>query len=892
MKTHYIFFAIAALAISACARDTQPSEPEGMQVTIKACLEGSNMTRTTLQDGGTQVYWEPSDEIKVFFRGTGNRFISQNTVLTKTADFTGTFSAVVGSNEGDASSHLIWGLYPYRADATSDGSSVTTTLPAEQTGRAGSFAKSTNITLAQSSGLNLAFYNVCGGVRFSLTQEGIMRVTFEGNNEETIAGKIKVAFADGIPVVQEVTEGEKMITLTAPDGGTFQIGQWYYISAIPGSLPSGYKMTFYKESESAKLTSSSSVTFKRGIFGSLADADEDLVFKPTGGDEPNPDDVIQFKDPIAKYACVEKFDTNKDGEVSYAEAAAVTSLDGLFIDWNTVTEFDEIQYFTSVTSTQGVFIRLRNLKHITIPDNITTLGTFQGCFALDTVKLPAALSSLPTYCFDGCSALKSVTLPTGITSIPDYAFRDCAALETLSVPSTLTSIGQYAFSGCAVLTGIDLPSGLKTIGNYAFQKCTALASVDFPASLTSIGNYAYFGCTALTSVTIGSGISLASYAFSGCTALETISVQGSSSVGSNAFSNCTGLTSAVLSAGVTLGQSVFSGCSSLASVVLPEDLTTIPAYCFQNCIKLSTITWPTAITTIGDYAFAGCRFADSDFTLQLPPSVTTIRGNAFGNLHHLILPSASPISISANSFIVDYTFLYVPANMVDMYKVRTNWSIYAERIRSIADYPVVAEPSIGGTVGEAIDLGLSVKWASWNVGASAPEEYGAYFAWGETEPAFWGYNWESYKWCYGSYNSLIKYNTNSSYGIVDNKTTLDLEDDAAHVKWGGTWRMPTGDEIQELLNNCTAIWTIENEVYGRRFTSKKEGYTDKSIFLPAAGYKNGTSSYGAGNYGNYRSSSLYSTPSQAKYLDFSTGSYLYLRSESRHYGFSIRPVCE
>ena len=222
MKTRYIFLAIAALAISACARNTEPSEPEGMHVTIKASLEGSNMTRTTLQNGGTQVYWEPSDEIKVFFRGTGNRFISQNTTLSKTADFTGSFSAVVGSNEGDASSHLIWGLYPFRSDATSDGSSVTTTLPAEQTGRAGSFAKNTNITLAQSAGLNLAFYNVCGGVRFSLTQEGIKRVTFEGNNGEAIAGKIKIAFANGIPIVQEVSEGESVITLTAPNGGTFQ----------------------------------------------------------------------------------------------------------------------------------------------------------------------------------------------------------------------------------------------------------------------------------------------------------------------------------------------------------------------------------------------------------------------------------------------------------------------------------------------------------------------------------------------------------------------------------------------------------------------------------------------------------------------------------------------
>ena len=229
-------------------------------MTFTAYQEGSEMTRTAVQDGGTQVYWEPADEIKVFFNGSSGRFVSQNTETATVATFTGTIDVVAGANEGGNANYTTWGLYPYRSDASSDGSSVTTTLPAEQTGRVGSFAKNTNITLAQSSGLNLAFYNVCGGLRFSLTQEGIKRVTFQGNNGEAIAGKIKVAFADGIPVVQEISEGEKMITLTAPNGGTFQTGQWYYISAIPGSLSSGYKMTFYKESESAKLTSTSSAT--------------------------------------------------------------------------------------------------------------------------------------------------------------------------------------------------------------------------------------------------------------------------------------------------------------------------------------------------------------------------------------------------------------------------------------------------------------------------------------------------------------------------------------------------------------------------------------------------------------------------------------------------------
>ena len=103
-----------------------------------------------------------------------------------------------------------------------------------------------------------------------------------------------------------------------------------------------------------------------------------------------------------------------------------------------------------------------------------------------------------------------------------------------------------------------------------------------------------------------------------------------------------------------------------------------------------------------------------------------------------------------------------------------------------------------------VDLGLpsGTKWATCNVGATAPEEYGDYFAWGETEPKT-TYNWDTYKWCNGSEDTFTKYNTKSSYGTVDNKTQLELADDAARANWGGQWRMPTDAEWTELCKNCT-----------------------------------------------------------------------------------------
>ena len=174
-----------------------------------------------------------------------------------------------------------------------------------------------------------------------------------------------------------------------------------------------------------------------------------------------------------------------------------------------------------------------------------------------------------------------------------------------------------------------------------------------------------------------------------------------------------------------------------------------------------------------------------------------------------------------------------------------------------------------------------------NVGATSPEDFGDYFAWGETEPKEI-YEWSTYKWCNGTYNSQIKYNNNSSYGIVDNKTTLELNDDVAHANWGGSWRMPTDAEMTELRNNCTWTWTIQNGVNGYKVTSKNNG---NSIFLPAAGYRNDNSVYSVGSHGYYLSSSLNTdSPDRARLLLINPSG-VYRDYGYRRCGRSIRPIC-
>ena len=162
---------------------------------------------------------------------------------------------------------------------------------------------------------------------------------------------------------------------------------------------------------------------------------------------------------------------------------------------------------------------------------------------------------------------------------------------------------------------------------------------------------------------------------------------------------------------------------------------------------------------------------------------------------------------------------------------------------------------------EAVDMGLSVKWANMNVGAKKSSGFGTYFAWGETKPKEY-YSWNTYAWSRGNTQFLTKYST------TDRRTQLALSDDAARANWGGEWRMPTVSEYEELINpaNCSWEWTNKDGVNGYKVTSKKTG---KSIFFPITGCRFfGEVQFRAIN-GIYWTSSLYSTnPNKAWCLEF------------------------
>ena len=192
------------------------------------------------------------------------------------------------------------------------------------------------------------------------------------------------------------------------------------------------------------------------------------------------------------------------------------------------------------------------------------------------------------------------------------------------------------------------------------------------------------------------------------------------------------------------------------------------------------------------------------------------------------------------------------------------------------NWNIVSRESYGRAVGELVDMGLpsGLLWAKCNIGANAPEGYGHYFSWGNTDAHAEG----------SGYNfSQAVYDTTPAAAITAN---LSLSQDAARANLGAPWRMPTASEFQELYDNCTCVWTTLNGVNGRLFTSNVNGNT---LFFPAAGYYGGTSLNTRGSNGYYWSSTYYSA-THARLLSFDSSSVSPQGSNERRFGFSVRAV--
>ena len=384
--------------------------------------------------------------------------------------------------------------------------------------------------------------------------------------------------------------------------------------------------------------------------------------------------LIDFTDANVKARCVASatgWDINQDGELSVAEAAAVTDLGTVFKNNSQITTFDELQYFTGLTSIgSNAFSFCTNLTSIEIPNGVTYIDSyaFSYCSGLTSITIPNSLTSIGDGAFYKCSGLTSITIPNSVTSIGSYAFSFCTNLTSIEIPNGVTYIDSYAFSSCSSLTSITIPNSVTSIGSSAFSGCSGLTSITIPNSVTSIGSNAFSECYGLTSVYYTGDIaqwcgisfsnsyfsnpldyghnlyinnelvtnliipnsvtSIGSYVFSGCSGLTSVEIPNSvTSIDDGAFYECSGLTSITIPNSVTYIDSyAFSHCSGLTSITISNGVTIIYEYVFSYCSGLTSITIPNSVTAIGDGAFYKCSGLTS---ITIPNSVAYIGGDAF-----------------------------------------------------------------------------------------------------------------------------------------------------------------------------------------------------------------------------------------------------------------------
>jgi len=563
------------------------------------------------------------------------------------------------------------------------------------------------------------------------------------------------------------------------------------------------------------------------------------------------------------------------------------------VDKNTeghITIPSEVNGYTITSICEEAFYYCDKITSVEIPNTVTYIGerAFCGCKELADVNLPSSLIEIDDAAFYG-TAVSKVVIPASVTRIGSTPYGECSNLASIVVDPDNSIYDSRNNCNAIIKTSTDelntgcnntiIPDDIKSIGWMSFKGCSGLKSLVIPASLTSISYTAFELCEGIETIEVdkdnpvydsrnncnaiietasntlvrGSNntvipdniTTIGDDAFHGSNIESIIVPESVTKINGHAFEYCRKMTSISLPESIKeIEYMVFLGCESLKSIMIPQSVTSIGFCTFYGCKSFNTVVIPDGVKILDQQAFYECEGLTS---VTIGRGVTSIGSSAFEGcraLEEIISKIENPFEISVSVFdnsgggqyVYPTATLYVPVGCIEAYRNTASWNKF-QNIKEIGE---------STSIGEAIDLGLpsGTKWASWNVGALKPEDFGGYYAWGETEEKD-TYTWDNYQ--YGNYN----YEDDSSQ-IVDIGSDIGGTDyDVAHLKWRGEWRLPSIEHINELRNNCTFEWTTLNGVNGCRFT----GPNGNSIFLPATGQWDNGTLVKVGEWGDYLSSS-------------------------------------
>lgn len=623
--------------------DPSNAKKEYREVIITADIsdnscEDESSTRTELQMSGNQLktYWVPGDAINVFSAGESAKFVSVNTEPSRKAKFRGYVAMMIG-DDGESEKDYVWGLYPYRSDAVysePDGEGktatavITTTLPAIQKGKAGTFTDSLATMIGRSETLTISYKNAYSGVYVRFGRPDIVSVTLRGLHNEVLAGRFTLGLDSNLsPEVKSIQHGLTSVTVTAADGATFAENQNYYMVTLPDvKLTEGYSLTV-RRSDGYEAT-----------FNSL---------------------------PNVNLLARNSFKTFNNPLETYIESAANIE-SGRSTGWvksNNPVSY-EIWYKTSDDSD------LRSVYHV--DDETGNVVDIDNCVApsaanghVGIIRFTADITEIDELAFWQQDKLTSITLPNSVQTIKHRAFSWCSSLSEANLGTGLKEILFAAFEECGFFNIDFLPEGLQTIDASAFRSCPELISVTIPSTVETLGSD-------FASTPSGNP-------FASCDNLSGFSGK---------FATSDGLALIQTVNNKTYFVSFAPGRMTDAVYTIPDDVDYIAAFASAGA-HLKNVILPEGLQAINQYAFVGCSHLTS---LTIPSSVERIDQGAFENCQNLEWIKMNCPDVPETNYDggTDYGFdvfafsfcpIYVPANLLNEYKTTSPWSDYEEQGR-------------------------------------------------------------------------------------------------------------------------------------------------------------------------------------------------------------------
>ena len=665
-KIQYILTSVALLAMAASCTLNQLEEPvkalkEGETFILTATAPGTDAgTKTEVSAEGPEILWTPGDRIYVFSgENYRNVFTSTNKEPATRAEFQGYLSGFTGSIESQAEHEGFWAVYPFNNTFESidvKGESITAYVPYAQNLTTGTFDPRALISVARSHDLSLAFYNVCGGLKFKVAKEGIQQVDFKANGGEALAGIVTVKMdALGYPKVEQIDGPASSVILTAAYGESFKPGTWYYLPCLPATLSQGFTLTFRSTTETGIYRHPAAVEVKRSTWGVLDSPDANVTFEAannaiwydtilyttTNDATITPQNISSFNSETGNAVLVENTYENGQGIMRFNKAVTVIppnafanrpTLKSIILPGTVQTvgmsAFRNSETLETVQLNEGLmnidseaFSYCPALKKLSVPETVMTLNNAFRFSSIDCFESPLATEDGVCLVRDGkligaAPAAKKgdFTIPAGVKEVDDYVFRDDTTLISLTVPAGVESIGTYSFSACRKMKTVTIEEGVVSIGDYAFAHCTlydntgdtpvpinGLETASLPKSLQKLGDSVFAGDELLHAFS-GSLIEDPSLlVFDGefkAVALgdkTTFTVPSSvRAIGPEAFAYLSGLKNVTVSAGVeSIGDNAFMGCSNLETVDIQGNVT-FGVTPFRNCSKMTKFSGPMA----------------------------------------------------------------------------------------------------------------------------------------------------------------------------------------------------------------------------------------------------------------------------------------------------------